>query len=299
MTEIEQVVEAAGVFASWDQTYGSGPARAAVLAQLRWSAGLLDATCSDRLRPSLYCAVGFLSHTCGMIAFDAYAHDEAHQVLQLALACADEAGDWHLRAKVFSSMARQAIWLGKPDDGLTYIEQALVRADRLTATERAMLHTGRARSLAKMHREAESLEAVGLADASFEHSRPDEDPPWMAYYDEAQHNGDTAHALWDLEILGRPTEARTRLAAAVAGHSPRFTRSKAIARTKLASLLMATDDPVEAAVVGRAAIADAGSVRSRRLADDLRDLSRFAEPHGTLDDIAILRHDIATAVLAS
>ncbi|MGH3951893.1 MAG: helix-turn-helix domain-containing protein, partial [Pseudonocardiaceae bacterium] len=163
-TEIEQIRTAAQVFAGWDHTYGGGLAREAVQAQLRWSAGLLTATCPARLRPELLSALGCLAHTCGFMAFDAYAHDDARRIFRFALACAEEAGDWELRAKVLSSMARQAIWTGQPDKGLTLTEHALVRADRLTATERTMLYTAQARAQAKMGRVRETLIAVGIAD---------------------------------------------------------------------------------------------------------------------------------------
>ncbi|MGH4026170.1 MAG: hypothetical protein ACRDRV_16470 [Pseudonocardiaceae bacterium] len=143
-TEIEQVRTAAQVFAGWDHIYGGGLAREAVLAQLRWSAGLLEETCPAKLRRELLSAVGYLAHTCGFMAFDAYAHDDARRAFRFALACAEKAGDWHLRAKILSSMSRQAIWVGHPDEGVTLAEHALVRADRLTATERAMLHTAHA-----------------------------------------------------------------------------------------------------------------------------------------------------------
>ncbi|MGH3908058.1 MAG: Scr1 family TA system antitoxin-like transcriptional regulator [Pseudonocardiaceae bacterium] len=68
---------------------------------------------------------------------------------------------------------------------------------------------------AKMRRVRETLIAVGTADDQFADSAPANDPPWMAYYDAAQHNGDTGHALFDLAIHGRSgTEATTRLTAA-------------------------------------------------------------------------------------
>ena len=77
-----------------------------------------------------------------------------------------------------------------------------MRSDRFTATERAMLHTARARAFGKMRDVANTLRAVGEADAAFEQSDPAQDPPWMAYYDYAQHHGDTAHALFDLVVRG-------------------------------------------------------------------------------------------------
>ncbi|GAA3852327.1 hypothetical protein GCM10022243_17480 [Saccharothrix violaceirubra] len=299
-TEIEQVHTAARVFAGWDHTYGGGLTREAVLAQLRFSAGLLETAYPARLHGPLHSAVGYLAHTCGFMAFDGYAHDDARRVFGFALACAEEADDWHLRAKILSSMARQAIWLGKPDEGLTLTEHALVRADRLTPTERAMLHTAHARALAKMGRVRDTLVAVGTADDHFAHAAPAEDPPWMAYYDTAQHHGDTGHALFDLAVGGRSADKATaRLASAVAGHTDAFARSRTMSRIKLATLTMATDDPREAAAIGSSALDAAGALRSRRAADDLRELARYGLRHRTTPEVGLLRHRITAAVLAS
>ncbi|MFT7837708.1 helix-turn-helix transcriptional regulator [Saccharothrix sp. BKS2] len=296
--EVEEVRAAARSFENWDALYGGGLVRTAVTAQLRYCADLLGARCSDRVRPSLFSAVGYLGHVTGFMAFDAYAHDDARRMFRFALACAEEAKDWHLRAKVLSSMARQAIWCGDPDSGLTFTELALVRADRLTATERAMLHTGRARALAKLGKVQETASAVGAADEEFSHSRSADDPPWMRYYDTAQHSGDTGHALWDTAVRGHfYEEGRERLALAVAEHGDEFARARAISQTKLASLVMAVGDPTEAVALGSLALDWAGTVRSRRAADDLRDLHRFALPHDNVTEVAELRHRIGTAVV--
>ncbi|TDO57355.1 hypothetical protein EV651_11179 [Kribbella sp. VKM Ac-2571] len=53
-------------------------------------------------------------------------------------------------------------------------------------------------------------------------------------------------------------------------------RSRAMSGIKLASLTVTVRDPQEAAVVGAQALKDTHSLRSRRAADDLRDLARRA-----------------------
>ncbi|MFC0861657.1 hypothetical protein ACFHYQ_05025 [Sphaerimonospora cavernae] len=298
--DIQEIRTIASVFATWDHTYGGSLVREAVNAQLRQSVALLEkARCPARLHDDLYAAVGFLGHAAGFMAFDAYAHDDARRMFRLALACAEEAGDWHLRAKVMSSMARQAIWCGDPDTGLTLVEMALVRSDKLTPAERAMLLSARARALAKLGRHQDTLTTVGLADEAFTRIRPNEEAPWMRYYDAAQHAGDTGHALFDLSIRSRsPDEAARRLAAAVAGHAPAYVRSRAISGIKLATLTMATGDPDEAAAIGAHAVRDAGAIRSRRAADDLRELHRTAVPHQRRGSVAELRHSIKEAIQA-
>nr|WP_232328210.1 XRE family transcriptional regulator [Kibdelosporangium sp. MJ126-NF4]CEL18591.1 Putative arylsulfatase regulatory protein [Kibdelosporangium sp. MJ126-NF4]CTQ98076.1 Putative arylsulfatase regulatory protein [Kibdelosporangium sp. MJ126-NF4] len=299
MTEALEVHNAASAFEGWDALYGGGLVREAVTAQLQYCAQLLGARYSDRVRTELFSGVGYLAHVTGFMAFDAYAHEDAQRMFRFALSCAEEVADWHLRAKVLSSLARQAIWCGDPDAGLTFTELAMVRSDRLTSTERAMLHTGRARALAKLGDIEATVRAVGAADEEFGRTRPSSDSPWMKYYDAAQHAGDTGHALWDIGVNGHfVTEAQHRLSTAVVGHDDEFARARAISQTKLASLVMATGDPVEAAAAGHQALDWAGTIRSRRAADDLRDLRRFGAPHNRLAEVEELRQRIGTAVIA-
>ncbi|MGH3887431.1 MAG: XRE family transcriptional regulator [Pseudonocardiaceae bacterium] len=295
-TEIEQIRTATQVFESWSGTYGGGLVREAVMGQLRWSAGLLEATCPARLRPELFSAVGYLAKTSGFMAQDANAQEEARRVYRFAVFCAEQAGDWPLRAEILSSMAKQEILIGQPDDGLTLAEQALVRADRLTPTGRALLHADRGRALAKMRRVSEALTAIGTADEHFAHFTPDNEPPVMSYYNTERHGLLTGHPLVDLAILGRdPGEATDRLTAAVAGFTNTdVTCPRAIGLIKLAILMMVTGDPLQAAAIGHAALDLAGTIRSHRATEELRELARYAAAHQHLDEVAHLRQRIGT-----
>jgi hypothetical protein len=297
-TEIGQIRSATQVFEAWSNSYGGGLARDAVMGQLRYSARLLeDASCPDRLRPELFSAIGALAESAGYTAVDAGAHEEARRVCRFGLACAEQAKDWNLRAYVLSGMAEQAIWTGQPDEGLTLAGQALVRPDLLTSTVQALLHTDRALALATMRRVQETLTAIGTADEYFAHSTSDNDPPFMAGYTDAHHAELTGRLLADLAILGRdPGEATDRLTAAATGHAAEDVRARAVCLTKLASLTIATGDPLQAASIGHEALDAAGSISSRRAVEYLRELSRYAAAHQQLDEVAHLRHRIATLV---
>ncbi|MGH3695628.1 MAG: XRE family transcriptional regulator, partial [Pseudonocardiaceae bacterium] len=292
-TDIDQVRTATRVVESWGSTYGGGGlARETVMAQLRWSDSLLEATCPDRLRPELFCAVGDLAAVAGYIAEDAGAPEQANRVYRYALACVEEADDWPLRAEILSSMAKQAIRTGRPDEGLTLAEQGLVRSDRLSVAGRSMLHTDRGRALAKMRRVSETLTAIGTADDHFAHFAPDHEPPFLARHNPARHALLAGQPLADLAILGRdPGEATDRLTAAAAGHDD-YPRTRAICLTKLAILTMTTGDPLHAATIGHAALNAAGTLRSHRVAEELRELARCAPPHQHLDEVAHLRYRI-------
>ncbi|MEU4418311.1 helix-turn-helix transcriptional regulator [Nocardia salmonicida] len=279
--EISQIRDAAQLFAKWDATYGGALVRDVVATQLRIAEGYLDAQCAPCDRADLYLAVGSLAHTAAFMAFDACAHNDAEQMFGLARDCAKEVDAVHLHAKVLSSMTRHAIWTGKNYDGLAHIQEALALAPRLTATERAMLYTAEARVRAKLGDVQAVLTAVGRADEQFANSSPTNDPVWMRYYDRAQHAGDTGHALFDIAVKGSFSgEARDRLSTAVRGHTDLAARSRTMSSIKLASLVMATGDPAEARSIGSAALTRANTLHSRRAAQDVQELHRYARRAG-------------------
>lgn len=300
-SDIDQIREAAQVFTGWDHSYGGTAVRGAVIGQLHWAARLLETPCPPSLREQAFSAVAQLFMVGGFMAFDAYAHNDARRVFAFATDCAEEAGDWHLRAKVYSHRARQAIWCGRPDEGLTYAELGLVRSERLSSPEQAMLHTARARAHAKLGDTRSTLAAVGQADDAFTSDSPAPAPGWMGYYDAAQHAGDTGHALWDLAVTGgrdaRP--AVERLSAAVDGHSDAYARSRAISGIKLASLQLHRHEAEHGVSVAERALEDVGRVRSRRAEDDLRDLHAIAGRAAPTRAVSDLRERISTLVAAS
>lgn len=299
--DVTQVLTVAGAISGWDNSFGGGGMVRDVSGRaMQWAVGLLHTECPVHLRPDLFASVAYLGMVVGASAFDAYAHDEATKTFNFAANCAEEAGDWHLRAANYSFLARQAVWIGNPDDGLTYAEKGLVRSDRLTATEQAMLHTVRARAFGKMGNVRDTLTAVGQADDAFARTRPEEDPPHMAFYDTAQHNGDTAHALFDIAVLAGqdPGRAMRRFTAAVNGHTEAYKRSRAISRTKLATLVMTTGDPRQAVQIGNTALDEVGRLTSRRAVDDLRQLGDAARAHRRIPEVSALRERVSATVRA-
>jgi hypothetical protein len=55
---------------------------------------------------------------------------------------------------------------------------------------------------------------------------------------------------------------------------------------------MVAGDPQEAVLIGGSALDGAGKIQSRRLADEVRELGRFATKHQRLDEVAHLRQRI-------
>ncbi|MFC0843925.1 XRE family transcriptional regulator [Streptomyces noboritoensis] len=300
--DIEEVQQAALTLTSWHNLHGgAGLVHQSSTAQLAWAARLLNVPCIPVLHPELFAAVAHLGMVTGAVCFDAFAHHDARRAFAFAATCAEEAGEWHLRGKIYSWRARQAVWLDRPDNALTYAEVGAVRVERLTPTERAMLSTARARAHAKTGDAQATLTAVGEADDAFSHTHPADDPPWMAYYDHAQHQGDTGHALVDLAMATRDPQhvkvAGERLAVATSLHADSYVRSRVFSRTKLATLTMATGDPYEAVQIGTTALEEAARVRSGRADAGLVELARTVKhERATVAVAAELRERIARTI---
>lgn len=297
--EVEHVRAATSGFAAAENLRGGGPSCEAAAGQLRWATRLLDARAGEQVGRALVEAVGNLAGVVAFSAFDVGDHRNADRCFRFALWCAEEAGSWSLRAATLTDMARHAAYLGNLDEALSLVEFAQVRADRLTGTARAMVSTVRARILALLGRHAEAAAAVEQADGHFADREHSTDPPWLAYYDEAEHLGSTARALTPRAIAeGNPGQAGTRLEGAIRLHSAGFPRSKAFSRTRLATLTMTVGDPDHAAHLGRQALTDVAGLQSRRVRDELSGLHRATDRHARNPEVANLRLALADALSA-
>ncbi len=294
-TEVEHVRATTRAVAMSENLFGGGLSCEAAAAQLRWAGQLLDIQAPNDVRRCVAEAVGNLAGVVAFSAFDIANYNAADRCFSFALWCADEADSWALRANTLAEMARKAAYLGDLDAALELIEFAHVRADRLTATARAMLTTIRARLLALTGRHVEAQADIDRADVHFADHDPDVDPPWLCYYDAAEHQGSTGKALIPIaQAHGDPEPSAERLSTAIHLQAASYPRSRTFSRIRLASLLMATGHPREAVPIGRQAMIDTASLRSKRLMTELHGLTRIAAPHAHLDDVAELRHDITS-----
>ena len=297
-TEVEHVRATTRAVAMSENLFGGGLPCEAAAAQLRWAGQLVEAHAADDVHRAVAEAVGNLSSVVAFSAFDIADYAAADRCFDFALWCADEGGSWALRANTLAEMARKAAYVSELDDALSLVEFAQVRADRLTATARAMLWAIRARLLALIGRHAEARDDVDRADSYFNDRDPTVEPPWLCYYDAAEHQGSTGKALIPIACtINEPELAASRLGAAIRLQDANYPRSRTFSRIRLATLVMSAGDPREAVSIGRQAVLDAAPLRSQRLIKELHGLARVATRHERISDVADLRHDIAVLAL--
>ncbi|MFB9363588.1 helix-turn-helix domain-containing protein [Actinoplanes nipponensis] len=281
-------------FAISENTFGGGFSGQAAAAQLRHSSLLLHSRASSEVRLKIFEAVGNLGGVVGFSAFDVGDYNSARKCFDFELWCAENAKSWTLKASALSDMARLAIYLGETDDALSLIELAQVRSDRLTASLRAMLGAMRARLLALHGRHGEALAEIDRSDEQFAAIDRDNEPPWMSYYDEAEHQGSTGRALIPIAMkTGSPALVAARMRRAICLHDKDHPRSRAFSRTRLASLTMKIGNPREAAELGWQSVEDASTVRSSRLRIELERLAAISAPHRKIPEVGDLIQEIS------
>jgi len=94
------------------------------------------------------------------------------------------------------------------------------------------------------------------------------------------------------EARGDPELAVPRLRTAIELQGPDYPCSRTFSRTRLASLLMSTDSPRDAAPIGRRAAEETAQLRSQRLVHELAGLSNLAARYDTVVGAIELRRDI-------
>ncbi|WP_460405010.1 helix-turn-helix transcriptional regulator [Actinophytocola sediminis] len=298
-SDVEHVRSTTRAVATAENVFGGGLSCEAAVTQLRWAGKLLDARADDDVRRAMVEAVGNLASVVAYAAFDISANTAADQCFRFALWCADHSGSWGLRANTLAEMSRKAAYLGEFDDALSMIEFAQVRADRLVNTARAMLHTLRARLLAVTSRHGEARSEIAKADAYFHDSADESTPPWLTYYDQAEHHGSIGKALIPLAHAEHDPEiAAPRLRNAVALHGKNYPRSRVFSRTRLATLVMRIGGPNDAVTIGRQVLDEAALLRSDRITRELHGLAHASTRYARIGDVNDLRHDLLELIPA-
>jgi hypothetical protein len=305
-TDIAQVRDAAMSVKRGDMRWGGGFGFDAALVETRRARDLLEARCPAKLRSELLVAVGWLACNTGFMGFDIDRYRDSARLWNVASQCAEEADNWSLLARVLGSMARQSAWLGRPEDALLLLDRALDGArGRLVPTEHAMLWALKARAYAQAGQVEATEAAIGTADQWFAARDLDEcaDRPWVAHYGHAHHWGDTGLA-WDrLAVTGHSAhavvQAGGRHQAAADGHGEDAARSRALALLALAQLDTTVGDLDRGVDAGYRALSAAQQVSSRRVRENLVALHEATAEHSARNDVAELREQIATSLLAA
>ncbi|MFC5721155.1 hypothetical protein ACFP1Z_13345 [Streptomyces gamaensis] len=277
--ELDLLESTTTMFRQWDAQCGGGLRRKAVVGQLHEVTDLLQEPQSEATGKRLFKVAAELAQLAGWMSYDIGLHPTAQKYFVLALHAAKEAGDRPLGSYILSSMSRQMIHLGRPEDALELIHLGQY-GSRETATPRtqAMLYAVEARAYATLGQPAKCKRAVHMAEDCFaDCAARDGDPDWIRFFSEAELNAENAHSYRDLAYVAGRSPAYTSLArpkmeraVELFSQDTEHYRSYALNLIGLATVNLMEREPEESAVYAAKALRIAKRVRSERVNNRLR-----------------------------
>ena len=305
-TDVARLESAAQVFRNWDDSFGGGLARKAVVGQLNEVAEMLRDSHPEAIRKRLSHVMAELAKIAATMSWDSGMPATAQKYYVLALQAVRPAGDRSFGASVLASMARQLLNMNtaksRASDALELIRLAQDGSrDRNTPRLTAMLHTREAWCYAELGRVEAFRRATGQAqDAYGRAGMADDDPYWISYFDAAELAGVTGGRALDLARRNPKfaPEAEADIKRAIALRKASSLRSTALDQSGLAQVYFLQRDIEQAVHVGNSAVDTAMRTQSDRVRTSLRELYSVSTTVRHLPEVVELRerlHDTLAA----
>ncbi|MEU1792496.1 helix-turn-helix domain-containing protein [Streptomyces sparsogenes] len=297
--EVEELEATARAFRQWGRTGGGGLRRKAVAGQLAEVATALDEHQTPAIERGLYRVMAQLAGTAASMAWDVGQQRRAQDYYRLALRAAHAGGDTRFGANVLAGMARQMLYHDRPHDALELVRLAQDGARHAAGPRlRAMLHTREAWALARMGRPSGFHRATGQAsEALADAGRPDSEPYWIGYFDDAELAGVTGGRLLDMARSDPQTyadQAADHIRTALNHRGPEAGRGHALDWIGLAECAFLLGDITGAADHSRRAVEVASGLRSGRVRAQLAQLYPYTVGDGVPRAIVDVRGSIRT-----
>lgn len=299
--EVEQIENSARVFRDWDDQFGGGLRRKAVVGQLSEVADLLRDSHPAELQRRLFGTMAQLSETAAMMSWDSGYQALAQRYYVLALRASRAAGDRAFGASIMAAMARQLLYLDHAGDALELVRLAQNEsAGCVTASVRSMLYTHEAWAFAKLGRISAFRRATDKAEDALAEAKAPEDPYWITYFDLAELQGTTGGRLLELTHHDKQFAEETvdRVSQAVALRRPGRLRSSALDQIGLAEARLIQGELEEASRLGHQAVALVEQTPSDRVRVKLAGLYQHSNAHANVPVIASLRDRIRSLCVA-
>ncbi|MFE7134888.1 hypothetical protein ACFVIM_28915 [Streptomyces sp. NPDC057638] len=278
--ELELLESTTAMFRQWDAQCGGGLRRKAVVGQLHEVTDLLQEPHPPETARRLFTCAAELAELAGWMSYDVGLQPTAQKYFVLALHAAKEAGDKPLGAYILSSMSRQMIHLGRPEDALELIHLAQYGSrECATARTQSMLYAMEARAYANMGQPSKCKRAVRMAEDTFEDVGlgGEPEPDWIRFFSRAELNGENAHSYRDLAYVAGRSPTYASLAEPVMARAVELfrqdeehQRSYALNLIGMATVHLLKREPEQATELASEALTVARRVRSERVNTRLR-----------------------------
>ncbi len=305
VADIARIEATTSAFRDWDNRWGGGLSRAAVIAQLQWvAAATTRSVCaSQAIHSRLLTALADLAGVAAFLSYDMNHHQQARALWTVGLEAASEAGNIDLVGTTLRQLAHQALHLNRTDEALRLVRLAYATTvdPRHHVSELALAEIAAYEGwcYAATGQVQPCHRALGRATDHFSNADGEPPPPWLAHLDAAELTalcGHSYHVLAQSEpaVVG---EAQTLLRQAVAGRDSAYARSRTLNLIALAGTFFQSGDHLEEGVaIGDQALGAAGTLTSPRSLDRLRALRALTARHAGIPAVTQFQHRIDTVL---
>jgi hypothetical protein len=259
-------------FAQLDNRFGGGHARHGLIHYLATDGEhLLRGRFADDVGKLLYSAVAEATLLAAWMSYDSTPTGGlAQRYFVQALALAQAGGDRLLGASVLDAMSHQATFVGRFRDAANLAGAARTGTQgHATPTLAAHFYAMEARALARLGDAKACDAALAKAVEVFERRRPEDDPEWIRYFDDAELAAEIGHCFRD---LGRPMDATTYARQCLGSiDDTTFLRSDFFATMVLADAHLGAGEADQACTVALGALKLGEQLRSARCISYLRE----------------------------
>jgi transcriptional regulator with XRE-family HTH domain/tetratricopeptide (TPR) repeat protein len=263
------------LFADLDDRYGGGHAREALIQYLSTDASrLLHGSYSHDVGRELFSAAGEATLLAAWMSYDSTPTSALAQgYFVQALALAQAGNDRLLGASILDAMSHQATFTGRFTEAANLARAALTGTRGIaTPTLTAHFHTMEARALARLGDAKSCARALSEGVSEFERANPENDPPWIRYFNESELSAEFGHCMRD---LGRSAEAVQYAGSSLgAAQDATIGRSDFFVSLVLADAHLAAGDAEQACSVAMRALTAGEQIRSARCVSYLREFGR-------------------------
>jgi hypothetical protein len=302
--ELELLETTTRMFRQWDAQCGGGLRRKAVVGQLHEVTDLLQEPQPEATTRRLFKVAAELAELAGWMSYDVGLQPTAQKYFVLALHAAKEAGDKPLGSYILSSMSRQMIHLGRPEDALELIHLAQYGSrDCAGPRTQSMLYAMEARAYANMGQPGRCKRAVRMAEDTFGDAEDwdEPDPDWISFFSEAELYGENSHSFRDLAYVAGRSPAYASLAEPLMGKAVHLfaddhehQRSYALNLIGMATVQLLRREPEQSARYAARALREAKKVRSERLNTRIRKtVDNAVRDYGDLGEVIDLSEQLA------
>lgn len=302
--DVARIEVTTSMFRDWDNRWGGGLSRAAVVAQVQWvAASAARSVCgSIEVKSRLLTALADLAGVAAFLCYDVEQHRQARALWLLGLRAAKEAGNIDVAGTTLRQLAHQSLHLNRADEALRLVQLAYAvtvypahNASELALAEIASYegwcHAAAGR-VQPCHR------ALGRAQEHFDNADGQTPPPWLAHLDAPELVGTRGHSYHVLayHVPNMATLAIEPLQVAIGACDAGYARSKALNLIALSAAHFQCTNIDEGVAIGDQALAGAASLSSPRALSRLRALTALTEPYAGHSDVVGFRRRLQEAL---